>query len=162
LVFQFTHYPLTFQIGANAMADTVVKVAKFEMASKGLLKIEQIGAGVGVVIHSSANSVGAGLHILGPHTDSKGSNPIMYANTAIPYALEQLEKNGVKAQMTIAIAGGASMLGQQGAASVGPKVTAAVKDALKKAHLTVKIDETGGPKVRSMILNIDTGKIEIV
>lgn len=144
------------------MADILVKVAKFEMASKGLLKIDQIGAGVGVIMHSSANNIGAGLHILGPHTDSKGSNPLMYANTAIPYALEQFEKNGVKAQWTIAIAGGASMMGQQSAASVGPKVSTAVKDALKEAHLNIKIDETGGPKVRSMILDIDTGKIEVV
>lgn len=143
------------------MAETLVKVAKFEISSSGVLKITGIGAGVGVILYTDNYHIGAGLHILAPHTDARMSNPAMYANTAIPYALEELEKKRTKSLLSVAIAGGAFMLGGQSEASVGPKVTAAVKDALKKAHLNIKIDETGGPKIRSMMLNFDARKIEI-
>lgn len=143
------------------MAETKVKVAKFEVASSGTLKIEQIGAGVGVVLFRPVSKVGAGIHILAPHTDSKGSNPFMYANTAIPQALEELGKQGVNAGLSVAIAGGASMMGQDDSSGVGPKIVNAVKEALKKAGLVPKLDDTGGRKIRTITVDIGSGHIEI-
>jgi len=144
------------------MAETSVKLLQYSAADKGLLKIDRIGAGVGVIFYSAEHKTGAGLHILAPNSVSTQlKNPVMYANTAIPHALEQLEKKGVPPPYSIAIAGGAVLLGNDDGTGMGHKVVEAIKDALKKAHLLIKLDQTGGTKVRSMVLDIDAGKISI-
>jgi chemotaxis protein CheD len=133
---------------------------QWAVASSGVLKIDRVGVGVGVILYSPAKKTAAGIHVLAPNSVSATpENPAKYANTAIPYAIEQLEKQGAKPPLSVAIVGGASML--QGAASMGEKVVAAVKDALKKAGLIIKLDKSGGSKIRSMTVDIETGKIEV-
>ncbi len=144
------------------MAETSVKLLQCEVASGGLLKIDQIGSGVGVIIYSASHRTGAGLHILAPRSGRMAvKNPLMYADTAVPFAMEQLAKRGVKAPFSVAIAGGASLLKCQTAMGSSQRMIGAVKEALSKAALTVKLEETGGAKVRSMTLDIDAGKIKI-
>jgi len=142
------------------MAETSVKIMQCGIASTGLLRIDRIGVGVGVILYSALHKTGAGVNVLAPDSVTPTpENPAKYANTAIPYALDQLKKRGVKPPFSVAIAGGSAML--QSAASMGQKLVEAVKDVLKKAHLNTKLDQTGGSKVRSMVLDIDTGKIKI-
>lgn len=160
-LFPDTEYSILFK-NEGVMADTIVKILECQVADSGLLRIDRIGAGVGVMLYSSANKTGAGLHILAPHSVSpQPKNPVMYANTAIPHALEHLQRKGAFPPYSIAIAGGAALLGKDGDASTGQKVVEAVKTALSQAALPVKVDQTGGSRIRSMILNIDEGKISI-
>jgi len=133
------------------------------VTSTGLLKIDRIGVGVGVILYSNLHKTGVGVHILAPHSSTPTpENPAKYANTAIPYALDQLEKRGVKPPLSIAVAGGAAMLGVSPETSMGTKVVAAAKDALTKAHLNIKLDQTGGREIRSMTLDIETGEMKIM
>ncbi|RJR48416.1 MAG: hypothetical protein C4576_08270 [Desulfobacteraceae bacterium] len=144
------------------MSETSVKLLQCVVATSGLLKIDQIGSGVGVVIYNPLQKVGAGLHILAPSSGSIASkNPLMYADSAIPYAMEQLSNNGVKPPFSVAIAGGASLLKCQTAMGSSQRMIDAVKTALAKAALNVKLENTGGTKVRSITLDIDAGKIRI-
>jgi chemotaxis receptor (MCP) glutamine deamidase CheD len=144
------------------MAETSVKLLQCELATSGLLKIDQIGSGVGVIIYSSSQKTGAGLHILAPRSGSVAArNPLMYADTAIPFAMEQLAKKGVKPPFSVAIAGGAALLKCQTAMGSSQRMIEAVKAALANAALSVKLEETGGTKVRSITLDIDAGKIKI-
>ena len=145
------------------MAETSVKLLECEVASAGLLKIDQIGSGMGVILYSPSQKIGAGLHILAPRSGKVAArSPIMYADTAIPHAVEQLAKKGVKPPLSVAIAGGASLLQSQTAMGSSQRMIEAVKEALQKVSLQVKLEETGGAKVRSMILDIDAGKIKII
>ena len=90
------------------------------------------------------------------------TNPIMYANTAIPHVLGELEKQDVKNPFTVAIAGGAAMLGSDNAADgVGQKVVAAVKEALMNENQPIQDEQTGGTKIRSMTLEVETGNVNI-
>ncbi|MBW1800240.1 MAG: chemotaxis protein CheD [Deltaproteobacteria bacterium] len=144
------------------MPETAIRLTQSGVASSGVLKIDQIGAGVGIILYSSQNKIGAGLHILASKSGPKApKNPIMYANTAIPHVLSQLKEGGVRPPFSVAIAGGAVMLGKQNTASIGPKVVDAVKAALQSEGLQVKLDETGGSMIRCMVLDIDAGKIKI-
>lgn len=132
------------------------------VADRGLLIIDRIGAGVGIIMYSPAQNIAAGLHVLAPYSDKPAPvNPIRFANTAIPNALFQLQKMGVEAPSSIAIAGGASIPEMPEAADVGPRIVKAVNRAFSKARLKIKLEDTGGPKIRTMILNIDVGKIKI-
>ena len=144
------------------MAETSVKLLECVIATGGLLKIDQIGSGVGVILYSPSKKMGAGLHILAPRSGRIASQrPIMYADTAIPYALEELARRGVTPPFSVAIAGGAALLKSQNALGSSLHVIEAVKQALAKAKLSVKIEETGGTQLRSMLLDIDAGKIRV-
>ncbi len=145
------------------MSETSIKILQFAIASSGSVKIDHIGSGVGVIMYNAAKKTGVGLHILAPDSGAIAvTNPIMYANTAIPHVIGELEKQDVKNPFTVAIAGGAAMLGNENAADgVGQKVVAAVKDALQKASQPVKDEQTGGAKIRSITLDVETGNITI-
>ena len=144
------------------MAETSVKLLECVIATAGLLKIDQIGSGVGVILYSPSKKIGAGLHVLAPFSGRVASlKPIMYANTAIPYALEELARRGVTPPFSVAIAGGAALLKSQNALGSSQHMVEAVKQALAKANLTVRIEETGGTKLRCIVLDIDAGKIKV-
>jgi len=143
------------------MAQKLVNLMECVIADSGTLKINRIGVGVGVILHSKAHKTGAGLHILAANSASPSDNPAKYANTAIPYALNELEKKGVKPPLTASVVGGGSMPGVPREASMGPKVVSAVKEALSKAGLSVQTDQTGGTKIVSIIFDVETGKMDM-
>lgn len=144
------------------MADTSVKLLQCVVADSGRLIIDYIGSGVGIILYSAAKKTGAGLHVLAPKSGTiTVKNPAMYADTAIPHVLEQLRAKGVNPPYSVAIAGGSTMPGKGTVLNSGLKVVDAVKEALANANLSVKVHQTGGNKIRSMILDIDAGKIKI-
>ena len=126
------------------------------------MRIERIGVGVGVVLYSRAKKVAAGFHVLMSHSpEPNPSNPTKYADTAIPYALRELKLRGIEPPLSVAIAGGASMLRAPKDATMGTTIVTAVKEALAKANLEVKLEQTGGSRIHSILLDIDGGKIAI-
>lgn len=142
------------------MTETSVKLMQCVVASEGVLKIERIGVGVGVIMYSSVYKKCVGVHVLAPRSsEERPDNPAKYANTAIPYAIEQMSNNGARPPFTVAIAGGGSMF--DGPSSMGPKNVEAVKAALTKANLAAKVDQTGGKDVRNMTFDIQLGKISV-
>ena len=44
---------------------------------------------------------------------------------------------------------------------MGPKIVASLSNALKQANLAAKMEKTGGTDIRSISLDIGTGKIDI-
>jgi chemotaxis receptor (MCP) glutamine deamidase CheD len=75
--------------------------------------------------------------------------------------MEELKKKGVGPPLSVAVAGGAVMMGGANGSSIGQKVADAVQIALKKSGLTPKINKTGGAQVRNMVLDVDAGKIRV-
>lgn len=144
------------------MTETSVKIMQCALADSGIMKIDRVGVGVGILLYSQSKKIGIGIHTLAPQADTPTpSNPAKFADTAIPYALGLFEKEGVAPPFTVVIAGGATMAGAPTANSVGMKVAEATKAALAKEKLNIKTDQTGGTNIRSMILNIDTGDIQV-
>jgi chemotaxis protein CheD len=142
------------------MAETSVRLMQCAVASSGVLKIDRVGVGVGVILHSAAKKTAAGVHVLAPNSVSPTpDNPAKYANTAIPYVLDQLKVKAVTPPLSVAIVGGAAMM--QDGGGMGAKVAAAVKDALRDAGLAVRLDKTGGSEVRVMTLDLGTGKVKV-
>ena len=144
------------------MNTTSVRFLQSAVVSAGILQIENIGAGVGLILFDPERKIAAGLHIMAASSRAVGAkNPVMYADTAIPHILGELKKKGVRPPLSVAIAGGAGMLGKRNGADVGRKVVEAVNIALKKTGLAPKINKTGGTQVRTMILDVDAGKIRV-
>lgn len=144
------------------MNDRSVRFLQSAIVSSGLLKIENIGSGVGVILFSPERKIAAGLHIMAPSSrGTRSNNPVIYADTAIPFILGELKKQGAVPPFSIAIAGGAAMMGGAAGADIGQKVVVAVQNALQAFGLLAKINKTGGALVRSMILDVDAGKIKV-
>jgi len=132
------------------------------LAESGVLKINRIGVGVGVILYNAAQKKAAGIHILAPGTtEAAPANPAKYANTAIPFALGELEKKGVKPPYSVAVAGGAEMQNMPPQIRMGQKVVTAITEALGKANLTARDKKTGGANIRSMECDLGTGKMTI-
>ncbi len=144
------------------MSEKSVPLLHCDVANSGLLKIDRIGAGIGVIIYDNTRRIGAGLHILAANSGGlKPSNNFMYANTAIPQALTEIGQKGGNAPFSVAIAGGATMMGGQTEQNPKKNIVLAAKEALKQANLPVTLEQTGGSKVRCMVLDVDAGKIKI-
>jgi len=144
------------------MSMTAVKIMECAVADQGEMKIERIGVGVGVILYSPTQKIAVGIHVLAANSVSPTpDNPAKFANTAIPFALEQLGKKGVTPPLTVAFAGGAEMMNMPPEIRMGPKIVASMSDALKQANLAVKMEKTGGADIRSISLDIGTGKIDI-
>ena len=93
------------------MKETLVIPMKLFMASEGLMKIDRIGAGVGIIIYNSAKKIAAGMHVLRAQSPAiQSANPEYYANTVIPYAMKQLSQHSAVPPFSVAVAGGASMM----------------------------------------------------
>ncbi len=139
-----------------------VKPMKCEFADEGLLWIDKIATGVGVILFNPQHKFAAGIHVLrGPSKGQKVDNPAYFADTALEYALQEFTKRGIPLTISVAIAGGASLLASSEKSEVGSFLVAQVKDILMNKQLSVKIENVGGTKLRTMILNVDEGKIKI-
>ena len=133
---------------------------KCEFASEGLLWIDKIATGVGIIVFNPRQKLAAGVHVLRGISQIKNpQNPAYFADTAIDYVINEFKKRQAHDGLSIAIAGGASMLSSHD--NVGSSLVSAIKEVLAKKHLTAKVESVGGTKLRTMILNIDEGKIKI-
>jgi len=142
------------------MEQTSVKIMQCKTAKKGRLTVDCIGVGVGVVLYDRVKKVGVGLHVLAPRSAVPSPpNPAKYADSGVLHAIDMLAREGGIANPMVAIAGGAAMEGSLSGASMGSKVVEAVKEMLSKAKLSIAKEDTGGSKIRSILLDIDTGQI---
>lgn len=144
------------------MSEISVPLLRCAVANSGLLRIDRIGSGIGVIIYDNARHIGMGLHILAAHSGGlKPTNNFMFANTAIPQALTEINGKGGNGPFSVAIAGGAVIMGGQAEQNPQKNIVAVAKEALKQASLQVTLEQTGGNKMRCMVLDVDAGKIKI-
>jgi chemotaxis receptor (MCP) glutamine deamidase CheD len=143
------------------MQETFVLPMRCAFATNGLLTIHNIAAGLGILIYSPTSRLAAGLHVLRacPRDDSI-QDPLYCVSTAIPHLLAKFRDKNIQPPYSIAIAGGGSML-PVNRGDVGAKIVEAAREAFQRAGLLIKKEETGGTRVRSMILNITEGKLKI-
>jgi chemotaxis receptor (MCP) glutamine deamidase CheD len=144
------------------MKTIVVKPMRCEFADEGLLWIDKIATGVGVILFNPQYKFAAGFHVLRGFSKGRGTdNPAYFADTAIEFAIQEFINKGIPLNVSIAIAGGASLLESADNGDVGSTLVNAVKEALAAKNLAVKLENIGGTKLRTMILNVDEGKIKI-
>lgn len=144
------------------MKTIAVKPMKCEFADEGLLWIDKIATGVGVIIFNPQHKFAAGFHVLrGLSKGQKAENPAYFADTAVEYVLQEFTKRGIPLTVSVAIAGGASLLSSAENGEVGSALVTQVKNVLTDNRLAVKLENVGGTKLRTMILNVDEGKIKI-
>lgn len=135
---------------------------KCEFAEEGILWIDKIATGVGVILYNPQRRFAAGFHVLrGKSKGQRADSPGYFADTALDYTIQEFSRRGVPLTVSVAIAGGASLLASQVQDEVGTALVHQVKEILAGRKLDVKLENIGGTKLRTMILNVDEGKIKI-
>ncbi|HVN71030.1 MAG TPA: hypothetical protein VMU10_03310 [Desulfomonilia bacterium] len=144
------------------MKTTAIKPMKCDFAEEGILWIDKIATGVGVILYNPQHKFAAGFHVLrGLSKGQRSDNPAYFADTAVEFAIQEFTKRGIPLKVSVAIAGGASLLSSMDHEEVGSTLVNQVKEILAQKQLEVKIENIGGTRLRTMILNIDEGKIKI-
>ncbi|AQR97038.1 chemotaxis protein CheD [Clostridium saccharoperbutylacetonicum] len=124
-----------------------------------------LGSCIGIALYDKTLKVAGLAHIMLPDSTQfkNNTNPMKFADTAIPILIEKMEKEGCKKRNLIAkIAGGASMFNftdKSIISDIGKRNSEAVKKALKDEAVPVISEEIGGNKGRTMILHASDGKV---
>ncbi|HOJ88585.1 MAG TPA: chemoreceptor glutamine deamidase/glutamate methylesterase CheD [Pseudothermotoga sp.] len=119
-----------------------------------------LGSCVGVCMRDPVARVGGMAHVMLPESsDRVVKNPGKYADTAVQHLVEKLvEMGAVQSRIEAKIAGGAAMF-ESGSMNIGKKNVDAVKYWLKYYGISLKGEDTGGNRARSIEYNIENGKL---
>lgn len=126
-----------------------------------------LGSCIGIALYDSNKKVAGLSHIMLPDSTQfkSASNPMKFADLAIPLLVEKMKDQGCRKQNIVAkIAGGASMFNfsdKSIISDIGKRNSDAVKKALKEIGIPIIAEDTGGDKGRTMILEASTGKVTL-
>jgi chemotaxis protein CheD len=150
------------------MVNTEIKVGIADLnlvLDPGAIMTIGLGSCIGIALYDKTLKVAGLAHIMLPDsTQFKNStNPMKFADLAIPMLIEKMEKQGCKKRNLIAkIAGGASMFNfsdKSIISDIGKRNGEAVKKTLKEIAIPVVAEEIGGNKGRTMIIQANDGKV---
>jgi chemotaxis protein CheD len=124
-----------------------------------------LGSCIGIALYDKTTKVAGLAHIMLPDSTQfkSNTNPMKFADLAIPMLIEKMEKQGCNKRNIVAkIAGGASMFNfsdKSIISDIGKRNSDAVKKALKEVAIKIIAEEIGGNKGRTMILKANDGSV---
>lgn len=146
----------------------VVSVADVALAQgeDSIISTFSLGTCIGVVLYDPKNLVGGLLHFMLPDStlspEKASKRPAMFADTGVE-ALIQLFKGagGDSNNAKVLIAGGATIVSSCSHFKIGEKNVEAVCKLLKKARLSIQIEDVGGVNNRTIHFTLRTGEVLI-
>ncbi|MBE6072845.1 MAG: chemotaxis protein CheD [Clostridium butyricum] len=150
------------------MTNSEVKVGIADLnlvLDPGAIMTIGLGSCIGIALYDKLSKVAGLSHIMLPDsTQFKNvTNPMKFADLAIPLLVEKMEKQGCKKRnITAKIAGGASMFNfsdKSIISDIGKRNGEAVKKTLSELGIPIIAEEIGGDKGRTMILRASDGRV---
>jgi len=150
------------------MVSTEIKVGIADLnvvLDPGAIMTIGLGSCIGIALYDRTIKVAGLAHIMLPDSTQfkSNTNPMKFADLAIPLLIEKMEKEGCnKRNMIAKIAGGASMFNfsdKSIISDIGKRNSEAVKKALKDESIRIMAEEIGGNKGRTMILKANDGSV---
>jgi len=150
------------------MVSTEIKVGIADLnvdLDPGAIMTIGLGSCIGIALYDKTVKVAGLAHIMLPDSTQfkSNTNPMKFADLAIPMLIEKMEKQGSNKRNIIAkIAGGASMFNfsdKSIISDIGKRNSEAVKKALKSESIRIMAEEIGGNKGRTMILKANDGSV---
>lgn len=126
-----------------------------------------LGSCIGIAIYDPNNKIGGLAHIMLPDSTQFNNitNPMKFADLAIPILLERMQKQGaIKRNLKAKIAGGASMFNFSDKSmimDIGNRNSISVKKVLKELNIPIISEDIGGNKGRTMIFDTTNGVVQI-
>ena len=124
-----------------------------------------LGSCVGICIYDSQKKIGGLSHIMLPDKKRDSASYLKYANTAIPFMLEEMEKLGSKKENMVAkIVGGATMFKLNGTSimsEIGRNNITRVREILGEIRVNIVAEDVGGDYGRTVDFYTDSGEVKI-
>ena len=146
----------------------VVGVADLALCNDpaGFLVTYALGSCIGVSIYDPVARVGGLLHFMLPDSkinrEKAEQSPAMFADTGVPLLFEGAYDLGAKkGRLIVVAAGGAEVLADDGHFRVGSRNRTMLRKLFWKNNILLSADDTGGSISRTMMLNLDDGKVTV-
>lgn len=126
-----------------------------------------LGSCIGIALYDKAIGIAGLSHIMLPDSKqfSSVTNPMKFADLAIPILINKMELKGAKKRNLVAkIAGGASMFNfsdKNIISDIGYRNGIMVKEVLNELGIKLISEEIGGNKGRTMIVDSTNGLVSI-
>jgi chemotaxis protein CheD len=150
------------------MVSTEIKVGIADLnvvLDPGAIMTIGLGSCIGIALYDKTTKVAGLAHIMLPDSTQfkSNTNPMKFADLAIPMLIDKMEKQGCNKRNIVAkIAGGASMFNfsdKSIISDIGKRNSDAVKKTLKDESIRIIAEEIGGNKGRTMILKANDGSV---
>lgn len=125
-----------------------------------------LGSCVAVTVHDPLARVAGMLHLMLPDSSldplKAQQNPCIFADTGIPFLLEQACAEGAgRERLVVRVAGGAQVMDEAGVFNIGRRNCLAVRKVLSRAGLTIEAESMGGRDSRTVRLEVDSGRFVV-
>ncbi len=150
------------------MPSVVVDIADLAVSrdTGDMLITYSLGSCIGLVIHDPVAHVGGMLHYMLPESqlspDKARSSPAMFCDTGVPKLFRAAyELGAVKNRLVIKVAGGASLLDDNGTFNIGKRNYLALRKLFWKNGVMIDAENVGGSLSRTLKLDVATGAVTI-
>lgn len=134
-----------------------------------LLETQALGSCVGIVIYDPITKVAGMCHAMLPDVKEARINsdprPTKFVNSAVEFMIVRLQEMGASNSNLLAkIAGGSNMfpdIFSRPKTAVGDRNIEAAKAELKKRHIKLVAEDTGGNSGRTIIFDTKTSKLYV-
>lgn len=145
--------------------DLVVDIADMQVSNDPLVELVtySLGSCIGLAIWDPEIRVGGMIHYMLPESslskDKAKTNPAMFADTGIPMLFRSTYNLGaVKKRLVVKVAGGSSLLDDEGTFNIGKRNHASLRKIFWKNGILVDSEHVGGQLSRTLRMNVGTGR----
>ena len=131
-----------------------------------ILVTHSLGSCIGVTIWDPQTRVGGMIHYMLPASsispDKARTSPAMFADTGIPALFRAAYELGAdEKRVIVKVAGGSSLLDDQGTFNIGKRNYIALRQTFWKNGVLIDAEDVGGSCSRTLKLNVSTGKVTV-
>ena len=146
----------------------VVDIADCQVSDDpaGQLVTYSLGSCIGVAIWDPEAHVGGMIHYMLPESslspEKAKANPAMFADTGLPVLFKSAYALGaVKKRLVVKVAGGSSLLDDNGTFNIGKRNYAALRKIFWKNGILIDAEHVGQQLSRTMRLEVGSGRTTI-
>jgi len=148
--------------------DLVVDIADLRVSNDPHVELVtySLGSCIGVSIWDPGANVGGMLHYMLPDSNLSRAradgNPAMFADTGIPLLFRSAYELGAnKKRMIVKVAGGSTLLDDNGTFNIGKRNYLALRKIFWKNGVLIDAEHIGGQLSRTMRMNVGTGRVTV-
>lgn len=156
------------ELAVKDIAEVQVGIADYKIAREPV-KLITLGLGscVGVSLFDPVTKLGGLLHVMLPDSTqfNNVNKPAKFADLGIPLIVKEMQSKGASiSRLQAKLVGGAQMfsgLDDKMTLNIGQRNADKSRDVLKKMGIRILVEEVGGNRGRTMILDTHTGQVII-
>lgn len=148
--------------------DVIVDIADLQVSGdpRATLVTYSLGSCIGITIWDPQVQVGGMIHYMLPESalspEKAGKNPAMFADTGIPALFRAAYALGaVKQRMIVKVAGGSSLLDDNGTFNIGKRNYIMLRKIFWKNGILIENEDVGGSISRTLRLDVATGRVTV-